>query len=363
MFTFENLKQIHLEISNNCQASCPMCARNIHGGIDNPLIKNQNWTLDEFKKIITQDVLNQIEGMYFCGNFGDPILNNDLIEMCQYVSINSPDQYLRIHTNGSARQVDWWKTLAKVLPKNHNVIFALDGVGDTHEIYRIGTKYNLILQNALAFIEAGGIAEWCFIKFKHNEHQEEQAKEIAKQYGFKKFTVKNSSRFVLEPRYSVKNKNNEHLYYIEPPTTNKLTFIDKNTIDSYKEVIETSTIHCYADRNKEIYIDAYRNVFPCCWLASIPYTYIEPDDYASEVRNTIVDQYNELINSFGGIERVHALTYDIKTIINSYEYQNLWNEYWTTKKLIMCARICGKMEKNNLSKPSNQFVEVLKLND
>ena len=57
MFKFSELRQIHLEISNRCQASCPMCSRNYHGGQDNPLIKGKDWTLDEFKQIMSPEVL------------------------------------------------------------------------------------------------------------------------------------------------------------------------------------------------------------------------------------------------------------------------------------------------------------------
>jgi hypothetical protein len=56
MFNFNQLKQLHLEISNNCQASCPMCTRNIHGGIENPNLKLKDWSLEEYKTIISEEV-------------------------------------------------------------------------------------------------------------------------------------------------------------------------------------------------------------------------------------------------------------------------------------------------------------------
>lgn len=362
MFKFNQLKQIHLEISNNCQASCPMCARNIHGGAVNPLIKNNNWTLEEFKTIINQQVLDQIEGMYFCGNFGDPLMNNDLLEMCEYVTKNSPKQDLRIHTNGSLRSTEWWQKLAQALPKKHNVVFALDGLKDTHHLYRINTNFDTILKNAKSFIDAGGNAEWCYIVFKHNEHQIEEAKELANKLGFHKFTVKNSSRFVLEPKYQVQDITGKPLYYIEPPSSNSMTFIDKKAIDSYKNIVNESVVHCYAEIQKEIYIDAYRNVFPCCWIASIPYTYIEPDDYAGPVRKEILSEYYELVKQLGSLSNLNSVTNLIESIIDSNEYQTVWKKLWDAKKLIMCSRICGKMPTNNLSKPSDQFIEVVDLN-
>lgn len=363
MFPFKKLKQLHLEISNNCQASCPMCARNVHGGLENPLLSVNNWSLADFKNIVNINVLNQIDGLYFCGNFGDPILNNELIDMCKYVTLFSPNQNLRIHTNGSARTTDWWAELATALPKMHNVVFALDGLADTHSTYRIGTKFDTILKNASAFIKAGGIAEWCFIKFKHNEHQVTLAKEMAKHLGFAKFTMKNSSRFVLEPRFEVLDNNGRITHYIEPPDSSTMTFITKEVIDNYQDVVNNSEIFCHAQVEKEIYIDAYKNVFPCCWIASLPYTFINPTDYAAPVRYKILEQYHSLINSLGGLEKLNAITHSIEDIINMDRYQAVWEEFWNDKKLITCARTCGKMKENNLSKPSDQFIEDISLND
>ena len=158
MFKFSELKDIHLEITNNCQASCPMCSRNRNGGLANPLIKLNNWSLEDFKTIMTPEVLNQVNGFFFCGNFGDPILNKQLIDMCRYSTEINPNLNIRIHTNGSARTTTWWSSLAKALPKKHTVVFALDGLSDTHSIYRIGTSFENIIENARAFIAAGGIA-------------------------------------------------------------------------------------------------------------------------------------------------------------------------------------------------------------
>ena len=111
MFKFNDLKQIHLEISNNCQASCPMCSRNIHGGLDKPLIKISNWSLDRYKIIINEEVLTQVSLIYFCGNYGDPLLNSGLIDMIRYSVKINPNLEIRIHTNGSLRTTEWWKEL------------------------------------------------------------------------------------------------------------------------------------------------------------------------------------------------------------------------------------------------------------
>ena len=171
MFEFSELQSVHVEITNNCQAKCPMCSRNHRGGLENPNIKVNDWGLDDFQKIFNQEVLNQLTSIFFCGNFGDPIINNNLADMCNYATTANPNIHLRIHTNGGARSKDWWCSLVKKLPENHVVIFGIDGLEDTHSLYRIGTKYEQVIENARAFIEAGGTAEWVFIKFKHKHYQ------------------------------------------------------------------------------------------------------------------------------------------------------------------------------------------------
>lgn len=351
MFKFNELHQIHLEITNNCQASCPMCNRNINGGQDNPLIKIRNWSLEEFKTVMTTEVLEQISSYYFCGNFGDPILNNNLISMCQYSADIAPDVQIAIHTNGGARNKEWWTELATVMPNHHRVVFALDGLEDTHHVYRVGTKFETVIENARAFIAAGGIAEWVFIKFKHNEHQVETARQLANEYGFQYFTLKNSSRFILEPRVTVKDRDGNTTHYIEPATDVPLKFIDKKIIQAYKDIVANSNIECKSKIEKEIYIDAYGELLPCCWLASVPYSYIDKNE-SFEVRTQMAKQHIELVNSLGNI---NSFAKSVKDIINSREYQTVWDEYWTTNKLITCARTCGV--NTDFAKPRDQIVK------
>ena len=359
MFKFNELKHIHLEITNNCQASCPMCNRNIDGGLDNPLIKINNWTLEDFQQIVSLEVLNQVYGLYFCGNFGDPILNNDLIGMCKYSRDTAPNVKIDIHTNGGARKTDWWEALATALPTNHSVVFALDGLEDTHHLYRVGTKFTTVIDNAKAFIAAGGNAQWAFIRFKHNEHQVEQARHMAKDLGFESFVVKNSSRFILEPKVNVRDRLGNVTHIVEPATDTPLKFIDKKVIEAYKQIVAASDVDCKVLKTKEVYIDAHKNLFACCWLASVPYTYLDPDA-ALEVRNEMLRQHHEMIEKLGN---VNTLQRPVKEIVNSTEYQSIWHDYWSSNKLVTCVRTCGISKDIKFSQPDDQFEKIEKLNE
>jgi MoaA/NifB/PqqE/SkfB family radical SAM enzyme len=358
MFKFEELKTIHLEITNNCQAKCPMCSRNFHSGLPNPLLKLNGWTLSDFKKIMSVEVLNTIKFIYFCGNFGDPILNNDLIKMCEYVTSINPNLTVSIHTNGGARKPSWWKELFHALPKNHNIHFAIDGLEDTHHLYRVGTTYNDVIQNASSFINEGGIAEWTFLKFKHNEHQVAECRSIAKSLGFKKFALKNSSRFLGDPKFKVLDKNGNITHFIEPPSESSLSLITTDVINSYKQLVQEADIHCIVKEKKEIYIDAHKKLMPCCWVSSIPSTYHEPIGPIPEfLDKEMKEQYLNLIKDLKG-EKLLDARIGIRKIIETDEWQNVWKKYWNDEKMITCARICGKFKEVTISQPNDQFIET-----
>jgi MoaA/NifB/PqqE/SkfB family radical SAM enzyme len=50
MYNLEDITTIHLEVTSRCQASCPMCVRNIQGGILNPWLEEEDISIDQFKE-------------------------------------------------------------------------------------------------------------------------------------------------------------------------------------------------------------------------------------------------------------------------------------------------------------------------
>jgi MoaA/NifB/PqqE/SkfB family radical SAM enzyme len=214
-----------------------MCARNHHGGIDNPLLTVADIDLESFKQMCSPLMLQQLYTITICGNFGDPILNNDLIPIISYIRNSNNQIKLDIHTNGGARSVAWWTELAKAMPEKHLVQFGIDGLEDTHHLYRVGTNFNKIINNAKAYISAGGKARWNFITFKHNEHQLEECRQLAKDLKFDSFYEKQTSRFIGTPWFDVLDRNGNVTHTLEGPTEQKLIFIDRKTVENYKEII------------------------------------------------------------------------------------------------------------------------------
>jgi MoaA/NifB/PqqE/SkfB family radical SAM enzyme len=343
MFNYDKLESVHVEITNRCQASCPMCLRNHHGDAENPLLKLTDWSLTDFQNIFDNKTLEIISRVEFCGNYGDPLLNKDLQLMTNYVM--PYNIFVDIHTNGSLRSRDFWKQFPKHLP-NHRVVFGIDGLSDTHGLYRRGTDFNKIIENAKIFIDNGGNAEWSFIKFKHNEHQVDQARKLASNIGFAKFYTKDSNRYSFEKSFPVYNENRKTLYNLEPPTSNRIKYTDPNNIDTLKSIVEQSSISCYAKHKKEIYIDAHKKIMPCCFLAASPYDYTTENDSLHQAKKQIAQQYKQLIAELGNTDAMLG----IETVVNSDSFQSVWEKYWTINKLWMCARVCGEV----LDQPNQQ---------
>lgn len=346
MFAFEKLHHIQVEITSRCQASCPMCLRNIHGGIENPTLPITDWTLEQFKHIFNSEVLAQITNVNFCGDFGDPIMNNDLVDMCRYLKDNSSVS-VYIHTNGSARNIDWWASLARALPKDHRVEFALDGLSDTHSLYRQGTDFDIIIRNATAFMDAGGNAHWMFIKFKHNEHQIKIAENLANTLGFSSFTVKNSKRFGKQ--FPVLDRTGTVTHYIEQPVGSDIKPVEFIDLKDYKQW--KVDISCFAFDSKELYIDAQGHLMPCCLIASFlyanydvelhsKYNLVDPTSIVSIARQVQQEVY-KLISEFGGLEQLDTNTHSIKTIMSTPLWQELMHRKWEEHASSPCTILCG----------------------
>jgi hypothetical protein len=350
MFKFGELESIHVEITNRCQASCPMCPRNIHGGVDNPTLKINDWSYSDFVNIITPTVLQQIKQINFCGSFGDPIMNNNLIAMCRYVKETNPHIRIDIHTNGSARTTSWWQELAAALPEQHSVEFALDGLADTHALYRVGTDWNKVIANAKTFIASGGTAIWMYIRFRHNEHQIEEAELLANELGFDRFKLKDTRRFETE-KFTVLDRAGQVSHYLEQPSNSPIRFVDRRSLETYSSWPKKQDIDCFALNHSEIYIDACYTVMPCCMLAAFIYTNYDREileknglhheysyvDFGAQIQQQVFD----IIEELGGLDKLNACDNSIQNIIDDEVWQTIWQQKWQAAESIGCIALCS----------------------
>lgn len=173
-----------LDISTYCNAACPMCHRNKNNGLQDqdwlPLVQ---WDINQFKKAFPLTTLRAINKFEFCGTWGDPIMNKDILSMVEYVTTNSEASVL-IHTNGSIRDSSWWWDLGLAGGEQLCVVFAIDGsTQEMHNKYRRKTNLDKILENMHTLSSTEAKARVRTIVFKHNENHIEEITNLAKEYG------------------------------------------------------------------------------------------------------------------------------------------------------------------------------------
>lgn len=191
----ETVKWLHVETSTRCNAWCSSCARNKSGfGLSDFVI--EDLPVQRLKEVI--EFCPALDTVQFCGNLGDPCASkiiNDQLNVISEKNLN-----LQLHTNGSLKTAEWWSQVARTFKDKIEVWFAIDGLKDTHEIYRQATNWNKIIDNATAFIRAGGRAVWQFIPFAHNEHQIKDCMRLATKLGFQRFEFVKNARYKTEHR-------------------------------------------------------------------------------------------------------------------------------------------------------------------
>ena len=271
MYALSDIRQLDMEITSKCQAACPLCPRT--GKQD--LILSEV-TLETFKKWFPESFLMQLEGFYICGNYGDGAIGGDTVEIFEYLRQLNPDISLSLNTNGSARSSHWWTRLAEL---DVYVIFALDGLEDTHSRYRVNTDFDKIIKNANTFIRHGGRAEWAMIVFDYNEHQINQCSDKANQLGFANFTFE----------------------YNQRETSGGQLEVDDDFM----------MIDCKAVNRKRMFVDSKGDVSACCYLDVVR----EIDHYNLEKYS--LDQIFD-IGYFKGIEKT-----------------------WDSDPLLACNAFCG----------------------
>tara|TARA_Y100000389_G_scaffold200444_1_gene240874 strand:- start:4280 stop:5434 length:1155 start_codon:yes stop_codon:yes gene_type:complete len=318
MYT-SHINNIHVEVTDRCNAECPVCPRSLGGGHEMPYVKNQELGLDYFK-LIDKVFLSRIEHWNFCGVKGDPASAQELFEILDYILDCNPLTQIDIRTNGGARNEKFWTKVGERLKgTNGQVVWSVDGWEHTNHIYRRNVKWSKLFANMNSYIDTGADSRWEFNKFQHNIQDLGTIRnfcrvrnihlDVREPYGFSVVTEVVTNQLGKTDRqerdlHGVDGKlNNEHSkiksipvykrgeddtsileYTIKPHDVPKSEIIDKHKpiehgalswepgvydigeFTKYKNT--TQDILCKAlDDTQEIYIDSNGMIFPCCYTA------------------------------------------------------------------------------------------------
>jgi MoaA/NifB/PqqE/SkfB family radical SAM enzyme len=261
-------------------------------------------------------------------------MNPNGVQIIEYFVGSNPALSVTVSTNGAARNKDFWQSLGVL---GITVIFALDGLEDTHHLYRQNTVWSRVIKNAQTFIAAGGRAVWQMIKFYHNTHQIGQCQSLSKQLGFADFDLIDSSRNTA-PVFDQYGKLTHTLGNYQGEKEFPVLFYKKqNDTVLLEDIVQdrqpSKLIQCETKQLRSIYIAANGDVSPCCYTGFYPRTYGH-------------GQYHQAANAqlVPMIFRNNALEYSIAECIAWFsQVEQSWNlATFEQGHLIVCSDNCGK---------------------
>ena len=272
-----NIKKIELEITSDCNAACPGCARTLN----KDLLQINSFTFEDLKRIFPAGNYSGVE-FKFCGVLGDPIVNPDCLKMIEWLVYNGG--YCEISTNGGYNTADWWTRLGKVAatyPGKLHIHFCIDGYKETNHIYRVNTKWNTIERNIAAFASSAPKkhASWIYIVFDHNEHDLELAKTHASSLDFEFATRTGMRNSYHQWIANLGKKNSQTKKKIT--TTGDKEHSKKEVVKSLDDFIKSyksnkvnkeeteeivNSIICKYIHEHEIFIASNMTMWPCCFL-------------------------------------------------------------------------------------------------
>jgi MoaA/NifB/PqqE/SkfB family radical SAM enzyme len=331
-------KKIQFELSSMCNALCLGCVRtdSKNFNISKAFIaKKQLVEVETVVKLLSDDLMKTVELVEFCGTIDEPLMHPRFFDIIKELYKINPQYNIIIHTNASIRGKEEWAELAGLLQKfkHHRVSFSIDGLSDTHELYRQKTSYEKIIENAQAFIDAGGNAAWQFLVFPWNKHQVEEARAISSAMRFRDFIVRHDRSIVsnlgLDKIVELKNKDNRS-------GNNDSTTIEQ-LLESYQN-INSIEIECF-NKNEGMYFVSYDSrLWPCCFV---------PNGFLQQRQVSVDFLTQRLYNQYG--EDFNDLTeHSVSDIVNGDFFKNDLVESWSNPvstakcgKITRCAETCN----------------------
>lgn len=336
------INKIELEITSDCNAACPGCARTL-----NPdKLKIQSFTYHDILRLFPNEADIRGKEFKFCGVLGDPALNVECVKMVDYLVTNGA--YCELSTNGGYQTADWWRSLGNIAadyPGRVYIHFCVDGHKETNHIYRVNTKFNIIERNMKAFSDAApkNSASWIYIVFDHNEHELEAAKEHAAQLNFE-FATRTGMRNSYHDWIAQLGKKNSKQEKIITTTGAKehskkevVKELDKfieeyktTQVDEDKIKAVTDSIVCKYIHEGEIFIASDLTMWPCCFLW----------DSAFKNKEDIVNKLAQFEPNWNSLKH-----HSIKEVMQHEWYSKLLGASWHpyhSMHFARCIKTCAK---------------------
>ena len=361
MFDYQSVKEYQLEITTYCNAACPQCPRNLNGGKVNPNLPLCHLSRAVIDRTFNAELCDTLTQIFFCGSYGDPIMHPDFLGILQDFRAKNPKLWLYIHTNGGVHDHAWWTKLANIINGYGKIDFGIDGLEDTNHLYRRNVKFEKAIDNAQAFIRAGGKAQWNFLVFKHNQHQLRRAKILSDIVGFERILFRGTGRFLNHQTLE-----ESETWQVEPANkpTYELQVTDlaeyrnqsmqrlgdlKTEYPNIKDYFDTTPIKCDACVGNKVTITAEGLVLPCNFFEHNLYDARMHDRTQAPGANDLhfvneKNQVAEFIDKHNkDLLNIHNVTLP-EIFANAFwsELQDSWSKTLDEGRIFECAFTCGQ---------------------
>ncbi|MFQ5964264.1 MAG: radical SAM/SPASM domain-containing protein [Candidatus Scalinduaceae bacterium] len=176
--------KITIDSGNICNLRCPLCPT----GQRDDSARKGFLSFSDFKQFIDEIGKNLILVRLY--NWGEPLINKEIIKMVEYA--NEKKIAVKISTNLSLPIED---SLAEalIIANLQKIYISCDGASNsTYSTYHIDGDFNRVISNMKLLIEKKKKLKnryteiiWLFHVFRHNEHEIEKARALAKEIGIK----------------------------------------------------------------------------------------------------------------------------------------------------------------------------------
>ena len=310
MWSTETLEWIDIELTSFCNIRCKGCFR-VQSDYADQILNKTYLDINIIKERFQKEMFPNMKIINFCGSVDEPCSHPQFHDIVEHFA--SWGCHINVATNGSLRTTSWWEKLASIMPPSHKVTWGIDGSDELSEVYREGSNFKKVEQNYRAFIAAGGKANWQFISFEHNEHQLEEAREKAKQEGFKEFKTIISHR---KDTGGVKHK--------------KL------------EVQESSCISCKYANQKRIFVNHMGNVIPCCHLNAKMLEY--------PVSRKHKDKFEDILEQQNYMSDINLTNVSVEQAINGKVWTDIKESWTSDNRIPRCEQVCKENKRDKFIK-------------
>lgn len=168
-----------IEPTNICNLKCPLCPTGL--GVLNRV--KRSMSVDEYKTIIDQ-VKGYVKEIVLW-HYGEPFVHKNILAMIEYAT----KKKIAIITSTNGHFLNSLEYCEKVVKSGlQRMIVAIDGADqEAYEKFRAGGNLNKVIRGVKWLVEAKKnlksktpYIEMQFIVMKHNEHQKQQMKDLAK---------------------------------------------------------------------------------------------------------------------------------------------------------------------------------------